>query len=169
MIRYLVLALIATLARAAESPAQKTFTQFAEKYCFKCHDSSTQKGDREFESFKLPLATEAAIRGASEKFGKFDIVFANAGIAVDLLDIVPAGAANRNQVAEAALQRLQRNEPAAFMSAGAARLVRIGNIEDHLERLRDVDWIVEAALASRKRVVGDPPDAHRFAVHRPWG
>ena len=37
-------------------PRQKVISQFVGKYCLKCHDVETQKGDREFESFKLPLA-----------------------------------------------------------------------------------------------------------------
>src|ERR1051325_10327088 len=52
----LALALIAASAQAAESPGQKVVSQFVGKYCLKCHDIETQKGDREFETFKLPLA-----------------------------------------------------------------------------------------------------------------
>ncbi|MEO6243919.1 MAG: DUF1592 domain-containing protein, partial [Opitutaceae bacterium] len=62
----LSLALAATLAHAAESPGQKAFFQFADKYCLNCHDSVTQKGDREFESFKLPLTTEAGLIDAKD-------------------------------------------------------------------------------------------------------
>jgi 3-hydroxyacyl-CoA dehydrogenase len=71
---------------------------------------------------------------------------ANAGIPVVLLDIVPAGANNRNAIAEGALARLQKVEPAAFMHVGAAKLVETGNIEDDLGKLADCDWIVEAVL-----------------------
>jgi 3-hydroxyacyl-CoA dehydrogenase len=71
---------------------------------------------------------------------------ANAGVPVVLLDIVPQGANNRNAIAEGALARLQKVEPAAFMHAGAAKLVETGNIEDDLGKLADCDWIVEAVL-----------------------
>nr|WP_294506994.1 3-hydroxyacyl-CoA dehydrogenase NAD-binding domain-containing protein [uncultured Rhodopila sp.] len=71
---------------------------------------------------------------------------ANAGIPVVLLDIVAPGANNRNAIAEGALARLQKVEPAAFMHAGAAKLVETGNIEDDLGKLADCDWIVEAVL-----------------------
>jgi hypothetical protein len=60
------LALTAAFARAGELPGQKVFSQFVGKYCLKCHDVETQKGDREFESFKLPLATEAALIAAKD-------------------------------------------------------------------------------------------------------
>src|ERR1044072_587380 len=62
----LALALAATAARSAESPAQKALSQFAEAYCLKCHDSITQKGDRDFETFKLPLATHADLITAKD-------------------------------------------------------------------------------------------------------
>jgi hypothetical protein len=62
----LIFALAASLASAAESPAQKQFSQFAAKYCLKCHDKEHQKGDREFESFKLPLSREAELIDAKD-------------------------------------------------------------------------------------------------------
>ena len=66
LIRSLGLVGVATFAQAAESPGQKVFSQFAGKYCLKCHDTETQKGDREFASFKLPLATQAALITAKD-------------------------------------------------------------------------------------------------------
>ena len=71
---------------------------------------------------------------------------ANAGIPVVLLDIVPAGAANRSALAEGAVARMLKAEPAAFMHKRAAKLVTTGNVEDDLGLLADCDWIVEAVL-----------------------
>ena len=71
---------------------------------------------------------------------------ANAGVPVVLLDIVPEGARGRNMLAEGAVARLLKTEPAAFMHKGAAKLVETGNIEDDLGKLSDCDWIVEAVL-----------------------
>ena len=71
---------------------------------------------------------------------------ANAGVPVVLLDIVPEGAENRNVIAEGAVQKLLKAEPAAFMHKKNARLVTTGNIEDHLELLADCDWIIEAVI-----------------------
>ena len=71
---------------------------------------------------------------------------ANAGVPVVLLDIVPNGANNRNALAEGAVARLRKAEPAAFMHDGAARLVETGNLDDDLGKLADCDWIVEAVL-----------------------
>lgn len=71
---------------------------------------------------------------------------ANAGIAVDLLDIVPKESDNRNSLAENAVARLLKTEPAPLMHANNARLLTPGNIEDHLDRLQHADWVIEAVL-----------------------
>ena len=71
---------------------------------------------------------------------------ANAGTPVLLLDIVPAGANNRNAVAEGAIAKMLKAEPAAFMSPRAARLITPGNVEDDLDQLAGCDWIVEAVV-----------------------
>ncbi|EGD58421.1 3-hydroxyacyl-CoA dehydrogenase [Novosphingobium nitrogenifigens DSM 19370] len=70
---------------------------------------------------------------------------ANAGVPVLLLDIV-RDPADRNAVAAGALKRLQKAEPAAFMSKRAAKLVEVGNIEDDLARVAECDWVIEAII-----------------------
>lgn len=72
--------------------------------------------------------------------------FANAGLPVVLLDIVPEGATDRNVIAAGAIKKMKKTKPAPFMSAARARLVTPGNLEDHLELLADCDWIVEAVV-----------------------
>ncbi len=72
--------------------------------------------------------------------------FANAGVPVLLLDVVATGADGRNALAEGAIARMLKAEPAPFMSAAAARLVTPGNLEDHLAQAADSDWIVEAVV-----------------------
>ncbi len=71
---------------------------------------------------------------------------ANAGVPVLLLDIVGKDAANRNAIAEAAVARALKTDPAPFMSAAAARLIETGNIDDHLARVAECDWIVEVVV-----------------------
>ena len=88
----------------------------------------------------------AAVIGAGVMGAGIAAHLANAGIPVDLLDIVPEGADDRDIVARTALGKLQKSKPAAFMERRAARLVTPGNIEDHLERLAAADWIVEAVI-----------------------
>ncbi|ATE66931.1 3-hydroxyacyl-CoA dehydrogenase/enoyl-CoA hydratase family protein [Rhizorhabdus dicambivorans] len=71
---------------------------------------------------------------------------ANAGVPVLLLDIVPREGANRSAIAEGAVARMLKADPAPFMSKAAAKLVETGNIEDDLARVAECDWIVEAII-----------------------
>ena len=71
---------------------------------------------------------------------------ANAGVPVLLLDIVPRQDENRNAIAEAAVAKMRKADPAPFMSKAAAKLVETGNVEDHLARVAECDWIVEAVI-----------------------
>ena len=75
---------------------------------------------------------------------------ANAGIAVDLLDIVPEGAKDRDVLAKSAIAKMLKTKPAPFMHKKNAALVTPGNIEDHLECLSEADWIVEVVLEDLK-------------------
>ncbi|MCH7693685.1 MAG: 3-hydroxyacyl-CoA dehydrogenase family protein, partial [Proteobacteria bacterium] len=70
----------------------------------------------------------------------------NAGVPVVLLDIVPEGAENRDALAEDAVKKLLKADPAAFMHKRNAKLITTGNIEDHLDRVADCDWIIEAVI-----------------------
>src|SRR6202162_4264593 len=74
--------------------------------------------------------------------------FANAGVPSYLLDIVPpdADGAARNKIAAAGLETAKKSKPAAFFEPELARLVTIGNFEDDLKRLSEVDWIIEAVV-----------------------
>lgn len=58
--------LCAGAARAEVVPPAKVVGQFLETYCLDCHDSTTQKGDREFESFALPLKSVADLIAAKD-------------------------------------------------------------------------------------------------------
>ncbi len=71
---------------------------------------------------------------------------ANAGVPVVLLDVVREGLPSRSAVAEGAVAKMLKTDPAPFMSAQAAKLVRAGNIEDDLGLLADCDWIIEAVV-----------------------
>jgi len=71
---------------------------------------------------------------------------ANAGLPVVLLDVVPKGANDRNQLAAGAVQRLLKQKPAPLMHRDNARRIEVGNLEDDLGKLADCDWICEAVL-----------------------
>jgi 3-hydroxyacyl-CoA dehydrogenase len=74
--------------------------------------------------------------------------FANAGVPSYLFDIVPPDADGpaRNKIAAAGLEAARKAKPAAFMDAALSRLVTVGNFEDDLKKLADVDWIIEAVI-----------------------
>jgi 3-hydroxyacyl-CoA dehydrogenase len=71
---------------------------------------------------------------------------ANAGVPVLLLDIVPKEGNNRNAIAEGAVARMLKTDPAPFMNKAAARLVETGNIDDHLDKVAECDWVIEAVI-----------------------
>src|SRR5450432_1491711 len=89
-----------------------------------------------------------AILGAGTMGARIAAHFANAGVPSYLLDIVPAGAEGsaRNKIAAAGLEAAKKSKPAAFMEASLARFVTVGNFEDDLKKLADVDWIIEAVV-----------------------
>jgi len=97
---------------------------------------------------------KVAVIGAGVMGASIAAHVANAGVPVVLLDIVPtlrpgsgqSGVDNRYSIAEAAIAKLLKAEPAAFMHKNNARLVTPGNVEDHLEWLKDADWVLEAVL-----------------------
>jgi 3-hydroxyacyl-CoA dehydrogenase len=80
--------------------------------------------------------------------------FANAGLEVLLLDIVPPGIsdadkkvkAKRDAFAAGGLEKALKARPAAFFHKDNARLVTTGNVEDDLEKLKDCDLVIEAII-----------------------
>jgi len=89
---------------------------------------------------------KAAVIGSGVMGSGIAAQIANAGIPVLLLDIVPAGAEDRNGLAKAALAKAAKADPAPFMSKRAMKLVEPGNVEDHLDKLGEVDWIIEVVI-----------------------
>jgi 3-hydroxyacyl-CoA dehydrogenase len=106
---------------------------------------------------------KVAVLGAGTMGARIAAHFANAGVPSYLLDIVPKDAeissvspvpsvvnssssTARNKIAAAGLDAAKKSKPAAFMDASLARLVTVGNFEDDLKKLADVDWIIEAVV-----------------------
>src|SRR5512135_361386 len=83
---------------------------------------------------------------------------ANAQVPSVLLDIVPreltpqeqtrgltlSDPQVRNRIAQEGLEGALKARPAAFFVPEAAKMISVGNFEDHLSRLKDCDWIIEA-------------------------
>jgi 3-hydroxyacyl-CoA dehydrogenase len=91
---------------------------------------------------------KVAVLGAGTMGARIAAHFANAGVPSYLFDIVPpdADGAARNKIAAAGLDAAKKSKPPAFMEASHARLVTVGNFEDDIKKLADVDWIIEAVV-----------------------
>src|ERR1700730_7507432 len=90
---------------------------------------------------------KAAVLGAGVMGAAIAAHLANVGIPSLLLDIVPPNAGkDRNVVARTGLEKTLKTRPAAFYSSKAARLVTIGNIEDDLDKLAGVEWVIKAVI-----------------------
>src|SRR6266571_5376057 len=89
-----------------------------------------------------------AILGAGTMGARIAAHFANAGIPSLLLDIVPPGAEgkDRNKFAAGGLDGARKSKPAAFFEPSLSRLVTVGNFEDDLGKLVEVNWIIEAVV-----------------------
>ncbi|MDM7325083.1 MAG: 3-hydroxyacyl-CoA dehydrogenase/enoyl-CoA hydratase family protein [Thermus sp.] len=90
------------------------------------------------------MIKKVGVVGAGTMGSGIAALVVSAGIPVVLLDI--PGKEDRNEPAKRGLERALKAKPAAFMDADLARYVDIGNTEDHLEKLADCDWVVEAIV-----------------------
>jgi 3-hydroxyacyl-CoA dehydrogenase len=89
---------------------------------------------------------KTAVLGAGTMGARIAAHFANAGLSCLLLDIVPKDAtqADRNRLARAGIDAAKKSKPAALFSSSVASRIAIGNFEDDLPRIAEVDWIIEA-------------------------
>ena len=90
----------------------------------------------------------AAVLGAGVMGRGIAAHLAGVGVDVLLLDIVPPGEqdtspAKRNAFAQGGLNLALKNKPALFYDKRDAQWVTVGNLEDDLGKLADVDWIIE--------------------------
>ncbi len=105
-----------------------------------------------------PTIRRAAVIGAGTMGAAIAAHLTNAGIPTLLLDIPATGGtdfAARDAVVKAGLERALKARPPAFMdySERMSGLLTLGNTEDNLGQLDDVDWIIEAIV--------EKPDAKR--------
>lgn len=104
-----------------------------------------------YRSFMAKPIDEVAVLGAGVMGAAIAAHLANAGLKVLLLDIPPKDAppdkpGARNKVAEEGLSRAKASKPASFFAKRFEALVRVGNLEDHLEDASKCDFIVEAVI-----------------------
>lgn len=113
----------------------------------------------------------AAVLGAGVMGRQIAALLANAHLRVTLLDIVPAAvaaaeeAALRSRLAREAVEALRRASPPALFLPERAEAIRVGNLTDHLGRLKEADWILEAVAedAGIKQALYAAVESHRAA------
>jgi 3-hydroxyacyl-CoA dehydrogenase len=103
---------------------------------------------------------KVAVLGAGVMGAQISAHLANAGIPSYLLDIVPKELTEeekskgltlqspevRNRIAREGLERAKKLKPNAFFVPELEKLITIGNFEDNLNWLSEVDWIIEAVV-----------------------
>lgn len=80
--------------------------------------------------------------------------FANVGLDVLMLDILPPGVSEdqlkdqsiRNSMAAAALGKAMKSKPAPLYDKSFASRITVGNFEDDLKKIKDCDWVLEAVV-----------------------
>jgi len=103
---------------------------------------------------------KASVIGAGVMGATIAAQLANVGIETSLLDIIPPeltdddkkkgltreSKAFRDKFGQNGLNIALKSKPASFYIPENARLITIGNLEDNLEWLSDVDWIIEVVV-----------------------
>ena len=87
----------------------------------------------------------AAVLGAGVMGSQIAAHLANAGLTVHLLDI-PASEGSKNAIVEAAWKKALKLKPPILFTEKIARRITLGNFDEHLDRLADVDWVIEAVV-----------------------
>lgn len=122
---------------------------------------------------------KVAVLGSGVMGSQIAAHFANIGVEVLLLDIVPkelndkekkAGLGIddkrvRNRIVEEAFQAAVKMKPAPFYSKSFVNRVERGNFEDDLHKISDVDWIMEVVVERLdiKQEVFEKVEKHRKA------
>lgn len=85
---------------------------------------------------------------------------ANAGLKVELLDMA-AKDGPKDGVVESLFSRASKLKPPPFFTADVADRIRLGNFDEHWERLAEVDWVVEVVVENMdvKRQIAERLDA----------
>lgn len=97
--------------------------------------------------------------------------FANIGLEVLMLDILPADLreeekqvkAARNRIANNALQAAVKSKPAPLYDAAFVSRITTGNFEDDFQKIKDCDWVIEVVIERLdiKKQVFEKVDKHR--------
>ncbi|MDB4286112.1 3-hydroxyacyl-CoA dehydrogenase/enoyl-CoA hydratase family protein [bacterium] len=107
-----------------------------------------------------PIIKKVAVLGSGVMGSRIACHFANIGVEVLLLDIVPREVtpkeaakglslehpAVRNRLVNEALMTAVKGRPAPLYDKDFAGLIKTGNFDDDFEKIADCDWILEAVV-----------------------
>lgn len=116
------------------------------------------KGEKEV--LMIRKIKKVAILGSGVMGSGIAAHLANIGIPSLLLDIVPRELTDgekqkdltledtqvRNRLAETSKQKLLKQKPAPLTEKGHVEQIEVGNMEDDMKRLSEVDWIIEVVV-----------------------
>lgn len=105
-----------------------------------------------------------AVLGSGIMGSRIACHFANTGVPVLLLDIIPTeltdkekskglslrDAAVRNRIVNESLQNAIKSNPSPVYSTDVIRLITTGNFEDNMADIADCDWVVEVVIENLK-------------------
>lgn len=106
------------------------------------------------------IIKKAAVLGSGTMGARIACHFANIGLEVLLLDIVPRELTQeekekglsleaptvRNRIVEDNLKKTVRSDPSPLFKKEFKNRIQTGNFEDDMERIGDADWVVEAVV-----------------------
>jgi 3-hydroxyacyl-CoA dehydrogenase len=114
---------------------------------------------------------KAAVLGSGIMGSRIACHFANIGVEVLLLDIVPRdlsdkekdNPAARNKLVNEALQTAIKSNPSPLYNKSKAKLISTGNFDDDLAKIKEVDWVIEVVVENLdiKKSLFDKVEKHR--------
>lgn len=114
---------------------------------------------------------KVAVLGSGVMGSRIACHFANIGVQVLLLDIVPRDLpedkqkdkAARNKIVNDALAFALKSKPSPIYDLNFAKLISTGNFEDDMSKIQDVDWIIEVVVERLdiKKIVFDQVEKYR--------
>ena len=120
---------------------------------------------------------KVAVLGSGIMGSRIACHFANIGLEVLLLDIVPKelldaekakglsidSPAVKNRIVNGSLESAIKSKPAPLYDSADASLIKTGNFDDDLAKIKDVDWVIEAIVENLdiKKSLFEKVEAHR--------
>lgn len=93
---------------------------------------------------------KVAVLGSGVMGSRIACHFANIGVEVLLLDIVPKDAASdkksRNKIVDDALNFALKSNPSPIYKKSFAAKITTGNFEDDMPKIAGYDWIIEVVV-----------------------